>query len=398
MSRQWSSADELIATIHKRWERGRYLRDYASGVPWEPITLPVKAPAATELLNDFEKAAQWADRFRRDIKTGRCAGSIGVEHRNVRSLGLGANVVPARIRIETFEQLCSLLGTAGEVRLLDEIMELTADALPDLLPWVIEHPAEAVAHHQIWERILGIIRWITNHDTGQFYLRHIDVPGVDTKFVERHRKLLDKLLTIALPLERVDRDQTGFARRFGFRGKPHYTRFRLLAPLPTVPAGLSELRLRTDELAKLDLPVDTVFVVENEISYLAFPDVPEAVVIFGEGFALTVLEALPWLHAKDLVYWGDTDTHGFAMLDRLRSRFTSVRSILMDHEAFLAHPDQHVTEPNPTHEPLAHLTEAEQSLYQDLVEDRFGPALRLEQERVRFSLLTRALEHWTKGL
>ena len=43
--------------------------------------------------------------------------------------------------------------------------------------------------------------------------------------------------------------QSSFARRFGFRAKPDYTRFRLLTPVPGFPSCLSELRLRTDELA-----------------------------------------------------------------------------------------------------------------------------------------------------
>jgi hypothetical protein len=49
-------------------------------------------------------------------------------------------------------------------------------------------------------------------------------------------------------------------------------------------------------------------------------------------------------------------------------------------------------EPSPTNRPLPNLTEAEAALYCDLVEDRFGPTIRLEQERVRPSLLERELE------
>lgn len=100
-----------------------------------------------------------------------------------------------------------------------------------------------------------------------------------------------------------------------------------------------------------------MLVVENEISYLAFPGVPDAVAIFGEGFGLATLERVRWLHDKELVYWGDIDTHGFVMLDRLRTGFPTVRSILMDHETLLAHPTQLVKEPEPTNVPLPHLTD-----------------------------------------
>jgi hypothetical protein len=134
-----------------------------------------------------------------------------------------------------------------------------------------------------------------------------------------------------------------------------------------------------------------LFVVENEITYLAFPRVANALVVFGSGFGLASLRPLPWLVGKEIVYWGDIDTHGFDILNRLRSRFDSVRSILMDEATLLAHRGQWVAEPSPTNRPLPNLTEAEAALYGDLVEDRFGPTIRLEQERVRPSLLEREL-------
>ena len=94
------------------------------------------------------------------------------------------------------------------------------------------------------------------------------------------------------------------------------------------------------------------------------------------------------------MYWGDIDTHGFAILSRLRARFPRVASILMDRETLLAHPGQYVSEPTPTSEHQPNLTEPERTLYQDLVEDRYGESVRLEQERVRFSLVRQALLPW----
>jgi len=72
-----------------------------------------------------------------------------------------------------------------------------------------------------------------------------------------------------------------------------------------------------------------------------------------------------------------------------------VRSILMDQQTLLAHPRQWVTEPSPTNRPLQSLTAPEEALYRDLIEDRYALAVRLEQERVRFSLLQQVLLPWT---
>jgi hypothetical protein len=132
-------------------------------------------------------------------------------------------------------------------------------------------------------------------------------------------------------------------------------------------------------------------VVENEITYLAFPLPAQAIAIFGGGYAVDVLEPLGWLASLDLVYWGDIDTHGFAILNRLRHRFGHVRSMLMDRATLLAHRGQWVTEPRPTAVRLDLLDAEEAELYQDLTTGALGPSVRLEQERIAFATIERAL-------
>ncbi len=288
------------------------------------------------------------------------------------------------------------MGASGDLRALDELITQTDAVLPILVPWIAQRPRRALDHVEVWSDVLATVRWIHANRSDELYLRQIDVDGVDTKFVERHRALLDELLVAVLPAERIDTrfGISDFAARFRFQTKPEYARFRLLSPEPSLPRGVSELRMRSDELAEIQPAAVTVFIIENEVTYLAFPAVPDAIVMFGSGYALHPLRRLSWLDHKQLVYWGDIDTHGFAILSNLRSRFAEVRSILMDRHTLLAHPRQWVGEPAPTNRALPNLTEEEQALYRDLVEGHFGPAVRLEQERVRFSLVRQALQPW----
>ncbi len=229
-------------------------------------------------------------------------------------------------------------------------------------------------------------------------IRHVDVPGVDSKFVERHAKLLRQLLPEVLPADRVDTGATRFSERFGFRLRPTYVRLRLLEPVEQFPTALTEIEIRTDELATIDLPVRTVFVVENRATFLAFPTVQQSIVIFGEGFGVTTLERVPWLADREVVYWGDIDTHGFAIAHRLRERLPSARTILMDAATLHSHLNHLVSEDQPTSAPLPLLTPGEQTVYRDLVEDRFGPSVRLEQESIRFSAVRAALTEWTRAI
>jgi hypothetical protein len=362
------------------------LKSYLAGEPWQPVELPVKGPTAAELRDQLDQARRWLERFQQQ------AGKFQVEYEVVQSPLLGANRVPSRVRIQSFAQLCEILGTVSDVQTIEELRAQTRLAIPVLASWVTAHPLAALRHASVWERVLATVQWIIGNDTSRLYVRQIDVAGVDTRFVERHHRLLEQLLTILLPSYRFNSEGLGFAARFRFLDKPAYIRFRVLDPT-AFSAEFSEMTVRMDELAKAQPQATTVFVVENEVTYLAFPPVPNALVVFGSGF-LTGLADVPWMRHKELVYWGDIDTHGFDILDGLRSRFESVRSILMDRDTLMAHPQQWETEPNPTSRPLPRLTTEEESLYTDLIGGTYGESVRLEQERIRFSIVEETLEPW----
>jgi hypothetical protein len=149
--------------------------------------------------------------------------------------------------------------------------------------------------------------------------------------------------------------------------------------------------VRAEDFAAAPAGVIRAYVLENEITYLASPCPPGAMLVLGGGYAVPVLESLEWLGGLDLVYWGDIDTHGFVILDRMRQRFPRVRSMLMDRTTLLAHLDQWVTEPNPATSRLEFLDSDEAALYADLVADRLGRSVRLEQERIGFGLIERMM-------
>ncbi len=267
------------------------------------------------------------------------------------------------------------------------LADLAKAECPRVVPWVERNPVKVLQLAAGWERILATVRWIDEHQRGGLYVRQVDVPGVDTKFIEGHKGVFTQLLDLQLDPARVNVGAADFADRYGFRRKPDYVRFRCARPR----SAYTEMMVRAGELTAPPDGVTRAYILENEVTYLAFPLAASAIALFGDGYAVNVLANLDWLAALDLTYWGDIDTHGFAILNRLRSRFPHARSILMDRETLLAHQSQWVTEKTPTKAALPLLTPAEQDLYQDLVEDTFGPAVRLEQERVRFGSLERAL-------
>lgn len=315
-------------------------------------------------------------------------GPLRVEYRQVGGRLVGSNLLPGRAWVDGYAQAWELLGAGRQVRTLTGLVARASASCPRVVPWVWSHPLRALELAADWDRLLATVRWISVHPAAGRYVRQVDVPGVDTKFIESRKGVLTQLLDLELDPSRIDVTATDFAGRYGFLRKPEYVRFRCAAALrPT----FSEMTVRAAELTAAPSGVTRAFILENEVTYLAFPLPPDAMALFGGGYAVDVLAALGWLGSLDLTYWGDLDTHGFAILNRLRGSFPRARSMLMDRQTLLAHQSQWVTEATPTKAALELLEPVEQELYQDLVGGTFGTAVRLEQERVSFGCIERAL-------
>ncbi len=152
-------------------------------------------------------------------------------------------------------------------------------------------------------------------------------------------------------------------------------------------AGLSDLSVPIEQFAQLDLLLDRVFITENKTNGLAFPQIKNAIVIFGLGYGVQSLKQVHWLNDCRIYYWGDIDTHGFAILSQLRSYFPKVESLLMDQQTLIECRPLWGEEPeNKVHssDSLAYLSEAELQLYKRLKSAYWQPRIRLEQERVSF--------------
>jgi hypothetical protein len=384
--RAWTRPGDVTARLRKVWERGDYLTAIAERRPWEPVSVPIRAPSPTEIASSFGEVQDWVRQWH-----SAAASRMRVEQRPVGGRAVGTNMVPARAWLDTPEQLWALLGVTPRVKRFIELVDSTRRDAPALVPYIAAHPTKILTQEAVWPMLVQTVRWIAEHATPDMYLRQVDVPGIDTKFIEQHRALLADLLDRHLPDERVDRSvpASDFVGRYQFRRKPRYVRLRYLDARAAEP--FTEIAVRIDELARHPPVTSTVYVIENEITYLAFPPVADAAAILGGGYAVPTLQPLTWLTNRRLVYWGDIDTHGFAILNRLRQAFPDTESMLMDRTTLLAHDGQWVREPVPTDMPLPLLGPNEAALYRDLVEDALGPAVRLEQERVRFSALTDAV-------
>lgn len=386
----WTTPADLRAQVQRLWDRGHLLRAAVShAVSW-PLRLTLKAPTAADLSDRFVVVRDWV---------GAIADTphVRLDWRDCNHRVQGTQRLPAAVWVESVQDALALIGKARQAQRFEALWQQTAATQQALLAWLSKRPLMALDLADRWEGLLAVVAWLQAHPRPGVYLRQVDAPGVDSKFIEAHRGVLAELLDLALPPEAVETGPSGvaqFTRRFGFRDKPIRIRFRLLDPaLPSLPGceGLPDVTLDAASFAALALPIERVFITENETNFLAFPQSSGAIVVFGAGYGWEALARAAWLYRCQLRYWGDIDTHGFVILDQLRGYFPHAASFLMDRETLLAHRSHWGEEPEPARHDLSRLTTEEAAVYDDLRFDRQRPRLRLEQERVGFGWISAQL-------
>lgn len=390
----WTTPAALRAQVQKWWDRGDILAGLVTQQPAFPKRLALKCPSSSELLDHFDQVRAWDSQLRE-------MPHIRLTLREIRHRVLGINALPHGAWIDTAEAAIALIGKQHEAALFTRLIGATRERQPALLAWLNTHPAKALALAADWERLLDVVAWLKDHPRPGIYLRQMDLPGVHSKFVENHRGVLGDLLDLALPMAAIDPLVTGlsrFAQRYGFKDKPERIRFRVLDVAHHLLPGdqTQDITLNADSFACLKSGISDVFITENEINFLAFPAAKQSMVIFGAGYGFAALGKADWLKQCRIHYWGDIDTHAFAILDELRGHFPHAESFLMDKRTLLQFESLWGHEEKPAARNLTRLTPMENALYDDLRGDRIRPNLRLEQERIRFGWMLAALE--SRGL
>jgi hypothetical protein len=387
----WTTPADLRTQVSRLWERGELLAGVATGTSMFPKRLVLKSPTSGEITERFEDIRQWSSSLR-------AIAHCRLEMREFRHRVFGSNALPVEVWIDSFEDAVAFIGKQREAARFISLLDVTRAREPRLVPWLAKRPLRALELAEVWNRLVDVCAWLEAHPRPGVYLRQIDIADVHTKFIEAHRGVLAELLDCVLPVDSVDSARSGlsqFSARYGLREKPLRIRFRVLDAKKALfhPASTEQdVTLDATSFALLDLDVSRIFITENETNFLAFPPVDDSMVVFGAGYGFEMLANAAWLSHRRICYWGDIDTHGFAILDQLRHQFDHVESFLMDRETLSAFQSQWDREDKQTLRDLPRLTRDERMLYDDLRDNRLRKNLRLEQEKISFGWVEAALQ------
>jgi hypothetical protein len=400
----WTTLAELRALSLKAWGSGALLRELLEPGGMYPRRRSLKRPTAASLRSDYATARTWAG----ELFAG--AGHFTLETAEVGRNTIGPNQLPAATVFASADDEIAFVGKSKDAARFRGLAEELQALAPAFRAWVLRRPLLLLDLGGDALTAARVALWLRDNPEPGVYVRQLSLPGVDTKFIENHRKVIGELAEELRAGSPLGADTSGdgglpeattapgsllgqaaartpaarFAARHGFLHPPELVRFRALDPGMTLLGDARDLTVTAEAFSTLRLPARTVIITENLVNFLALPERPGTVAIYGGGYGFSALQDAGWLRDCEVRYWGDLDTHGFRILDQLRAVHPHVVSVLMDEATLLAHRDAWGSETSPSRATLSRLTAEESELYAALGSHQFGPSVRLEQELIRW--------------
>ena len=387
MTSRLLSPDEAVARV-----AGRLRATWAERVCAELLGAPetattirlrpgVARPADVDRVG-YEAWNAWRTSWN-SLDLTRC-GAVQLEFEEIRVRGVETRA-PIELRVQTLDAGLALTRRHCSPALADDVGRARLIAGRLQAAGAIVNPRALRAVHRLGDpdvaALLSAVSWLGDHpDLSGWTPRQLPIPDVHTKWVAKHEKLVRSLA------ERDVAEET--------RPRPSVLNFTYADP-----AYLATGRRRHDSWTTGDANVlayspRIVLVVENRDCRLWFPEIPDTIVVEGGGTAAAMsLGNVEWILAADhVIYWGDIDTDGFAILDHFREELArknvGVKSILMTDRARSRYAhlgvnrDKHGVALTSSRRRLSHLTMEEAECYAGVATAGDVGFRRIEQERI----------------
>lgn len=189
-----------------------------------------------------------------------------------------------------------------------------------------------------WKNILKVVKYFLTNPKRNLYIRELEI-DVDTKFIEQNKKIIEELLVF---IDKQHDETFGFVwdkfeEIFWLKTKPYFIRFRFLDNNINnnfLWTKIDDIYLKIDDFSTINCIFKKVFIVENEINYLTFPKINDAIIIWWKWFHISSFKYIKWLNEKEIYYFWDLDSHWFKILAQCRKYFPATKSIFMNNEVF----------------------------------------------------------------
>lgn len=367
------------AEIKKKAERKYqdYLRGIVMGEPFEPIVILCdKKPSPT--MTEYEKELKDIRSLSKEVK----GYGYTIEWKTINTKFLGTQDLPDKVLFDSSEDFERFLQKVNEVSVFRNNVSKLLRAFPVLANWVEKFPMKVVDNAHSWDDLPKVVKYFAENPYPNLYIRELPIE-VHTKFIEQNKPILRELLDIVIA-PYISEEEKDFEKRFNLKYAEPIIRVRILDENIAFSHfnGVNDISTPLSQFCALELPISKVFVVENLVNFLTFPEIANAVVIWGKGYAVSAIQDSLMLKSSTLYYWGDLDAQGFEILSQFRGYFPQTRSFLMDRFTFDTYYEKDSGTPSKVSVELK-LTEEENILYNFLKDNNY----RLEQEKIPQSLV-----------
>ncbi len=352
------------------------------GSAW-PHTFPLGEPTSAQLAADFTTTmatvAAWRAWQARHVATsnGPAATGVQVTWRDRRVSGTDQEL-PTHVTVPDLDTAAGLVGGEWPDRVARA--RTRAAVLADRYRHLAAPARTLAAVDKLtdvdFDLLCRAADWFTRHDAAGLTPRQVPIAGLHAKWLNTRQALVRELAGVAdLRL-----------------APPHPPRihFTYLDPAHRTAGGRVHDSATVGDTVILPYEPEVVVISENKDTAIHFPPLPGGVSVEGVGRGGATVAAFDWITAAPrVVYWGDMDADGLEILDGFRAAGVPTTSILMDPDAYDAwepfgtHVDQHGKPlgPRPPR-PVPHLTDAERTLYHQLIAPGWTRHRRIEQERI----------------
>ncbi|XBH20443.1 Wadjet anti-phage system protein JetD domain-containing protein [Jonesiaceae bacterium BS-20] len=375
-----TQAQKRLRTNLNKWLEQTVIQ---TDIPAPLLSITLHPPTEKQMLSNQQAAQDWAQSWS-SVTTG---NGIEVEWESRLWRSIGRQRIPVRAHFAHAHAVAAFSGgepAAAWHLLYDRTTAVLATLLGDrsdptvFLATIRRHSVTLRNYApEEFDLVLATTQWLIDNPITGLRPRQVGIRGVDSKWFTSHRALLKDLVQASTGSEDL-----------GIVDSDLLLRIRILDP-GLLPGGPHDFAASPGHLAALNLRPTNIFIFENLESVLTMPPLPGAVVLHGGGYAVDLLQRIAWLQHAPVWYWGDLDSHGFAILNRLRGYLPHARSVLMDTVTLQLHADLCVPEPKPNTGQFPNLNAAEA---QTLMKLREYGNIRLEQERIPWNHALSALE------
>ena len=201
-----------------------------------------------------------------------------VQWQEVDSRKFGRNQFPSRILFETQDDYLRFIGKQREFAAFADAVTRLRSSFPDLAIWIRSNTRLLIEVAPDLDSLLHVLWYFQDNPRPNRFARELPLP-VDTKFIERHQKLLREWFDIVLLPHTIRADEVHFERRYGLRYAEPHLFVRFLDPALQQETGFPcpELSLPRHTLDQLAIRNAAAFIVENKVNLLTLPAVSRGI-------------------------------------------------------------------------------------------------------------------------